>query len=264
MVDPMLGVGQDVSGKVFPDAGAALADLPDGASLACGGFGVAGAPIVLMHAVVAGTARDLEIISNNGALADWSMGPLLGQGRVRRVIASHIGSNRELQRNFIEGRVEIELTPQGTLAERLRAGGHGIAAFFTPTGVGTFVESGGLPQRYAPDGTIALTSEAKEVRDFDGRRCLLETALRPDFALVHAWRADRVGNLVFRKSARNFNPVMAMAARVTVAQVEELVEVGQLDPDAVHLPGLFVDRIVQVGAEGKWIEQVTTRQRPPC
>ena len=249
------------SAKVFPDAGSALADLPDGASIACGGFGAAGAPIVLMRAVVAGRARDLEIISNNGALSEWSMGPLLGQGRVRRVIASHIGGNRELQKSFIAGAVEIELTPQGTLAERLRAGGHGIAAFFTPTGAGTSVETGGLPQRYAADGTVAATSQPKEAREFGGRRFLLETALTPDYALVHAWRGDPLGNLVFRRSARNFNPAMAMAAAVTVVEVEELVPVGDLDPDWVHVPGIFVDRLVEVGTEGKWIEMLTTRAR---
>jgi 3-oxoacid CoA-transferase subunit A len=260
MVEAMLnGVG-----KVYEDAAAALADLSNGASIACGGFGMAGAPMVLMRAVVEGTARDLEIISNNGALADWSMGPLLAQGRVRRVVATHIGSNRELQRHFNEGRVEIELTPQGTFVERLRAGGHGIAAFYTPTGVGTYVESGGLPQRYSAGGEVVVTSAAREVRDFGGRRYVLETALRPDFSLVHAWRADRAGNLVFRKSSRNFNPAVAMAGHVTIAEVEELVEVGAIDPDAVHLPGIFVDRIVEVGAASRRIEQVNTRARAAC
>lgn len=247
--------------KVFPDAASALADLPDGASLACGGFGMAGAPVVLMQAVVEGTASDLEIISNNGSLSEWSLGPLLGQGRVRRVVASHIGGNRDLQRSFIEGSVEIELTPQGTLVERLRAAGHGIPAFFTPTGVGTYVETGGLPQRYAPDGSVALRSRPKEVREFGRRRYLLELALRPDYALVHAWRGDPLGNLVFRRAARNFNPAMAMAAGVTVAEVEDLVAVGELDPDLVHVPGIFVDRVVEVGTAGKQIEQLTTRPR---
>ncbi len=249
-------------GKVHASAASALADLPDGASLAVGGFGTAGSPMVLMRAVVEGSATGLEIIANNGALAEWAMAPLLAQGRVRRVVASFIGGDRELQRNFVEGRVEIELTPQGTLAERLRAGGHGIPAFFTPTGVGTAVEHGGLPRRYGAEGDVVLTSPAREVREFDGRRCLLETALRPDYALVHAWRGDPLGNLVFRRSARNFNPVMAMAAATTVAEVEELVRVGDLEPEAVHLPGIFVHRIVEVGAASKLTERPTTRPRP--
>ena len=250
-----------LASKVFGSAAAALADLPDGASVACGGFGVAGAPMTLMQAVVTGTATDLEVIANNGGLSEWSMAPLLEQGRVRRVIATHIGANRDLQKSFIAGEVEIELTPQGTFVERLRAGGHGIPAFFTPTGVGTYVETGGLPQRYGPDGEVLVRSQPREVREFGGRRYLLETALRPDFALVHAWRADPHGNLRFRKSSRNFNPAMAMAGHTTIVEVEDLISAGPLDPDDVHLPGLFVDRIVEVGSSGKWIEQLTTRPR---
>jgi 3-oxoacid CoA-transferase subunit A len=250
-----------LASKVFADADAALADLADGASLACGGFGVADAPLALMQAVVRGTATDLEIVANNGALSEWSMAPLLEQGRVRRVVATHIGGNRDLQRSFLAGEIEIELTPQGTFAERLRAGGHGIPAFFTPTGAGTYVETGGLPQRYGPDGEVVQWSRPREVRELDGRRYLLETALSPDIALVHAWRADPHGNLRFRLGARNFNPAMAMAARTTVVEVEELVATGDLDPDDVHLPGLFVDRIVEVGSSGKWIERRTTRPR---
>jgi 3-oxoacid CoA-transferase subunit A len=250
-----------LASKVFDDPAAALADLADGASVACGGFGVAGSPMALMQAVVAGSATDLEIIANNGALSEWSMAPLLAQGRVRRVIATHIGGNRDLQRHFLAGEVEIELTPQGTFVERLRAGGHGIPAFFTPTGIGTYVETGGLPQRYGADGEILVRSQPREVREFEGRRYLLETSLRPDVALVHAWRADLHGNLRFRMSARNFNPAMAMAARTTVVEVEELVAAGELEPDDAHLPGLFVDRIVEVGSSGKVIERLTTRPR---
>lgn len=249
------------STKVHPDPASAVADIPDGASLACGGFGTAGAPRALMRAIVAGTARDLEIIANNGGLAEWSMAPLLGQGRVRRLIATHIGANKELQRHFVEGRVEIELTPQGTFSERLRAGGLGIAAFYTPTGVGTAIETGGLPQRYGPDGSVVQASRPREVREFDGRRHVMETALRPDYALVHAWRGDPLGNLVFRKGARNFNPAMAMAGRVTIAEVEELVGAGDIEPDAVHLPGVFVQRVVEVGTGDKMIEILTTRPR---
>jgi 3-oxoacid CoA-transferase subunit A len=252
-----------LASKVFADPDAALADLADGASLACGGFGVAGAPLALMQAVVRNQARDLEIIANNGALSKWSMGPLLEQGRVRRVVATHIGGNPDLQRSFLAGEVEIELTPQGTFVERLRAGGHGIPAFFTPTGAGTYVETGGLPQRYGPDGEAVQRSRPREVREFDGRTYLLETALFPDVALVHAWRGDERGNLRFRRGARNFNPAMAMAARTAVVEVEELVAPGDLDPDDVHLPGLFVDRIVEVGSSGKWIERRTTRPRDP-
>ncbi|MDN3310907.1 CoA transferase subunit A [Microbacterium oryzae] len=231
----------------------AVADIRDGASLAVGGFGLSGNPIALIEALLAQGTTGLSIVSNNCGVDDWGLGILLAARRIRKMTSSYVGENREFERQFLSGELELELTPQGTLAEKLRAGGAGIAAFFTETGVGTQVADGGLPRRYAPDGSVAVASPGKDVRTFDvgGRRreYVLEEAITTDFSLVHAWKGDRHGNLVFRKAARNFNPLAAMAGRVCIAQVEELVEPGQLDPDAVHLPGVFVHRVVDVGPD---------------
>ncbi|MDJ1113563.1 CoA transferase subunit A [Microbacterium dauci] len=237
--------------KTFPSAEAAVADIPDGASLAVGGFGLSGNPIALIQALLAQGTSDLSIVSNNCGVEDWGLGVLLQAKRIRKMTSSYVGENKEFERQFLSGELELELTPQGTLAEKLRAGGAGIAAFFTQTGVGTQVAEGGLPRRYDGAGGIAVASPAKDVRTFDvGGRTgdyVLEEAIVTDFALVHARRGDRHGNLVFNKAARNFNPLAAMAGRVCIAQVEELVEPGELDPDQVHLPGVFVHRIVEVG-----------------
>lgn len=230
--------------KVVPTPEAAVELVRDQWSVACGGFGLAGTPRTLMVALAATSVTGLEIISNNGGVDDWSLGPLLAERRVRRIIATHIGGNPKLQASFLAGDVEIELLPQGTFAERLRAGGAGLAAFFTPTGVGTLVESGGLPMRYGANGQVIVSSPPKEARSFGGRTYLLETALCPDVALVHAHLGDPAGNLVYRHSARNLNPVMAMAARFTIAEVEQLVPVGEISPDAVHTPGVYVNRVV--------------------
>lgn len=227
----------------------AVADIPDGASLAVGGFGLSGNPMALIEALHAQGTRDLSIVSNNCGVDDWGLGILLGAHRIRKMTSSYVGENKEFERQFLSGELELELTPQGTLAEKLRAGGSGIAAFFTQTGVGTQVAEGGLPRRYDGAGGVAVASPAKEVRTFDGRAYVLEEAIVTDYALVHAWKGDRYGNLVFRKAARNFNPLAAMAGRVCIAQVEHLVEPGDLDPDAVHLPGVYVHRIVEVGPE---------------
>lgn len=227
----------------------AVADIPDGASLAVGGFGLSGNPMALIEALHAQGTRDLSIVSNNCGVDDWGLGILLGAHRIRKMTSSYVGENKEFERQFLSGELELELTPQGTLAEKLRAGGSGIAAFFTQTGVGTQVAEGGLPRRYDGAGGVAVASPAKEVRTFDGRAYVLEEAIVTDYALVHAWKGDRYGNLVFRKAARNFNPLAAMAGRVCIAQVERLVEPGDLDPDAVHLPGVYVHRIVEVGPE---------------
>lgn len=247
--------------KVVADAAAAVADVPDGASIAVGGFGLCGNPMVLIRALLEHGASGLSIVSNNCGVDDWGLGLLLAEGRIAKMTSSYVGENKEFERQFLSGELEVELTPQGTLAEKLRAGGAGIAAFFTRTGVGTQVAEGGLPRRYDGAGGVALASPAKEVRTFDGAEYVLEDAITCDVALVHARRGDRAGNLVFHASARNFNPLAAMAGRLCVAEVEELVEVGELDPDEVHLPGVFVDRVLEVGTDiEKRIERRTVRE----
>lgn len=243
----------------------AVADIADGASLAVGGFGLCGIPMVLIQALLERGVGELSVVSNNCGVDDWGLGVLLAAGRIRKMTSSYVGENKEFERQYLAGELELELTPQGTLAEKLRAGGAGIAAFFTQTGVGTQVAEGGLPQRYAADGSIAVASAAKPVQAFmvrgEEHEFVLEEAITTDFALVHALKGDRHGNLVFDKSARNFSPLAAMAGRVCVAQVEELVEPGELDPDAVHLPGIFVDRVVEVGSGiEKRIERRTVRE----
>lgn len=248
--------------KQWASATEAVADISDGASLAVGGFGLSGNPIALIEALLAQGTTGLRIVSNNCGVDDWGLGILLAAGRIRRMTSSYVGENKEFERQFLSGELELELTPQGTLAEKLRAGGSGIAAFYTQTGVGTQVAEGGLPQRYHPDGTVAVGSPAKDVRTFDlgdgAREYVLEEAITTDFALVHALAGDRYGNLVFNKAARNFNPLAAMAGRVCIAQVEHLVDAGELDPDRIHLPGVFVHRIVEVGADApKRIERRT-------
>jgi 3-oxoacid CoA-transferase subunit A len=192
---------------------------------------------------------------------DWGLGVLLFAGRIARTIGSYVGENKEFARQYLSGELEVELVPQGTLAERLRAGGCGIPAFYTPAGVGTQVADGGLPWRYHPDGSVAMASPAKETREFDGRPYVLEQAIVCDFGLVRAAKGDTHGNLIFHESARNFNPLAAMAGSVTIAEVEELVPPGELEPDAIHLPGIFVQRVVAVSAEGKRIERRTVRPR---
>jgi 3-oxoacid CoA-transferase subunit A len=251
--------------KVVASATDAVADVPDGASLAVGGFGLSGIPWTLIDALVAQGASGLTVVSNNCGVDGAGLGVLLEAHRIERVIASYVGENKEFARQFLAGELEVRLTPQGTLAEKLRAGGAGIPAFYTPTGVGTPVSDGGLPWRYGPDGDVALASPPKEVRSFAGRECVLEESITTDFALVRAAVGDRHGNLVFHWAARNFNPVAAMAGRVTVAEVERLVEPGEIDPDDVHLPGVFVQRVVALTPEqagDKRIERRTVRPRP--
>ncbi|MEU5403566.1 CoA transferase subunit A [Streptomyces sp. NPDC005963] len=248
--------------KVVGSAAEAVADLPDGASLAVGGFGLSGVPNVLISAIHARGTNGLRVVSNNCGAKESGLAVLLAAGRIARVTGSYIGANKEFARQYLSGELEVELIPQGTLAERLRAGGCGIPAFYTPAGVGTLVADGGLPWRYDGVGGVALASPPKEVRAFDGVDHVLEHGIRTDFALVRAARGDRHGNLVFRRSARNFNPLAAMAGRITVAEVEELVEPGALDPDTIHLPGVFVQRVVALTPEQaaeKQIEQRTVR-----
>lgn len=250
--------------KTVSTAAEAVADIPDGASLAVGGFGLCGNPMQLIEALLAQGARELKIVSNNCGVDDWGLGILLAARRIAKMTSSYVGENKEFERQFLSGELEVELTPQGTLAEKLRAGGSGIAAFYTQTGVGTQVAEGGLPRRYNADGTVAVASPAKPVERFSvrgvEREFVREEAITTDYSLVHAARGDRHGNLVFARSARNFSPLAAMAGRVCIAQVEELVEPGVLDPDAVHLPGVFVDRVVEVGTGiEKRIERRTIR-----
>ena len=230
--------------KVVASAADAVADIGDGASLAVGGFGLCGIPSVLIAALYELGSSGLSTVSNNCGVDGWGLGVLLGAGRIARTTSSYVGENKEFERQFLAGELEVELLPQGTLAERLRAGGAGIPAFYTPAGVGTQVAEGGMPWRYAADGSIALASPAKETREFDGREYVLERGIVCDFALVRASKGDRHGNLVYDKSTRNFNPLVATAGRITIAEVEELVEPGEIAPDQVHTPGVFVQRVV--------------------
>ena len=228
--------------KHYPNAGEALQGLlADGQTLAVGGFGLCGIPEALIAALRDSGVRDLTVISNNAGVDGFGLCQLLATRQIRKMISSYVGENKEFERQYLGGELELEFNPQGTLAERLRAGGAGIPAFFTATGYGTVV------------------AEGKETREFGGKHYVLETALVADVSLVKAWKADRAGNLVFRKTARNFNPACAMAGKVCVAEVEELVETGQIDPDHVHLPGIYVDRIVVNATPEKRIEQRTTR-----
>ncbi|MGW6024637.1 CoA transferase subunit A [Streptomyces sp. NPDC055099] len=246
--------------KVVASAADAVADVGDGSSLAVGGFGLSGVPGVLIAALYEAGVSGLRVVSNNCGAMESGLAVLLSAGRIARVTGSYIGGNKEFARQYLGGELEVEMIPQGTLAERLRAGGCGIPAFYTPAGVGTQVADGGLPWRYDGSGGVALASPAKEVREFDGREYVLEHGIRTDFALVRAAKGDRHGNLVFNKSTRNFNPLAAMAGRVTIAEVEELVEPGEIDPDAVHLPGIYVQRVVELTPEqaaDKQIEQRT-------
>ncbi len=251
--------------KVVASAADAVADIPDGASLAVGGFGLAGIPGFLIDALLAQGAKNLTIVSNNCGVDGAGLGLLLENRRIDKVIASYIGENKEFGRQFLSGEVTVELTPQGTLAERMRAGGSGIGAFFTPTGVGTLVEEGGLPWRYNADGTVAEASPPKEVRTFNGKPMVLEEAIVTDYALVRAAVVDKAGNCRFHAAARNFNPPAAMSGRTTIVEAEKVVEVGELGPDEIHLPGIFVQRVLELTPEQalrKGIEKRTIRERP--
>ncbi|MDP3404279.1 MAG: CoA transferase subunit A [Brevundimonas sp.] len=229
--------------KIFPDAAAALEGLTfDGMTIMSGGFGLCGIPENLIAALKGSGVKGLTVISNNAGVDGFGLGQLLETRQIARMISSYVGENKEFERQYLAGELELEFNPQGTLAERIRAGGAGIPAFFTATGVGT------------------LVAEGKEVREFDGRKYVMETGLVADLAIVKAWKADAAGNLVFRKTARNFNPMMATAGKVTVVEVEHIVPTGTLDPDHIHTPGIYVDRLI-LGTFEKRIEQRTVRQR---
>lgn len=249
--------------KTVESAASAVARIGSGSTLAVGGFGLCGIPSVLIQALLDGGACDLEIFSNNAGVDDWGLGLLLGAGRLRRVVASYVGENREFARQYLAGELEVELTPQGTLAERMRAGGCGIAAFYTRTGVGTMVADGGMPWKYDASGGVQIASPPKPTAVFDGLEHVLERAIIADYGLVRAWKGDRHGNLIYRAAARNFNPLAAMCGRVTIAEVEELVEPGELDPNEIHTPGVFVQHVLALTPEQaaeKRIERVTTRE----
>ena len=255
--------------KVVVSPAEAVIGIVSGSTLAVGGFGLCGIPSVLIAELHRGGVTDLEVVSNNCGVDEWGLGILLKDRRIRRMISSYVGENKEFERQFLSGELEVELIPQGTLAEKLRAGGAGIPAFFTATGVGTQVADGGVPWRYAPGGSIATASPAKETRKMDWHgetlTFVLEHAITTDFALVRAWKGDRHGNLVFRQSARNFNPLAAMAGRVTIAEVEHLVEPGEIDADGVHLPGIYVHRVLPLTPEqaaDKHIEKRTVQPQP--
>jgi 3-oxoacid CoA-transferase A subunit len=228
--------------KVLPSAEAAVAMIPDGASILMGGFGLCGIPENLIHALHARGTRNLTVISNNAGVDDFGIGILLKSHQVRKMISTYVGENKEFERQYLSGELEVELVPQGTFSERIRAGGAGIGGFFTPTAYGTIVADG------------------KETRLIDGKHYVLEAPIRADFAFVHAWQGDHVGNLVYRRTARNFNPVMATAGRVTIAEVEQLVDTGSIDPDHVITPGIFVQHIFQGAKYEKRIEKRTLSQ----
>jgi len=228
--------------KVVANADEAIRDIPDGATIMIGGFGLCGIPENLIQALVRRGTKNLTTISNNVGVDGYGMGLLLAAGQIRRHIGSYVGENRLLEQMVLEKKIDLELAPQGTFSDRIRAGGAGIPAFFTPTGVGT------------------LVAENKETRDFDGRAYVMEHALKADFAFVKAWRGDKWGNLVYRKTARNFNPMMATAAKITIAEVEQLVEVGELAPDLIHTPSIYVQRIFQGEQYERRIERRTLRK----
>ena len=229
--------------KVYSNAAEAIHDIGDGSTLMSGGFGLCGNPENLIQGLHEKGVKDITVISNNCGVDDKCLGILLQARQIRKMISSYVGENKNFEAQFLSGELEVELVPQGTLAERIRAGGAGIPAFFTPTGYGTVI------------------AEGKETREFDGRMAVLETSLRSDFSLVKAWKGDTHGNLIYRATARNFNPMMAMAGRVTIAEVEEIVPAGELNPDEIHTPGIFVQRIIKGESFEKPIEQRTTRTR---
>ncbi|KRX97940.1 Succinyl-CoA:3-ketoacid coenzyme A transferase 1, mitochondrial [Trichinella pseudospiralis] len=235
--------------KVYPNSLEAVKDIPSGATLLVGGFGICGTPAGLIKALVQTKVKDLTIISNNCGLENFGIGWLLTNRQIKRMVSSYVGENEEFMRQYKNGELELEIIPQGTLAERIRAGGAGIPAFYTPTGRSTLIEEGGWPIKFKKEGGVMMISEGKERRNFNGTPYIMETAIRSDFSLIKAFKADRSGNLIFRKSARNFNPPMCKAGTISIVEVEELVEVGDLDPENIDVTGIYVDRIVKSNYE---------------
>lgn len=241
----------------------AVKDIPDGAKLIVGGFGLCGIPENLIGGLLKTGVKDLVVVSNNAGVDDFGLGLLLRTKQIKRMISSYVGENSEFERQYLSGELEVELTPQGTLAERIRAGGAGIPAFFTPTAYGTLVHEGGAPIKYAPDGSIDIASDPREDRVFNGREYIMEHAITGDYALVKGWRADRAGNITFRKTARNFNVPAAKAGKVTIVEVEEIVDTGTIPPEDVHLPSVYVQKVIQGASYEKRIERLTLTKEGP-
>jgi len=246
--------------RFLESADEAVADIKDGSKLLVGGFGLCGIPENLISGLLKTKVNNLTVVSNNAGVDTFGLGLLLQQKQIKRMISSYVGENAEFERQYLQGELEVELTPQGTLAERIRAGGAGIPAFFTPTAYGTLVHEGGSPIKYAKDGTIAIHSLPREERMFNGRNFIMEEGITGDFALIKAWKADKAGNLIFRKTANNFNHPMCKAAKVTIAEVEEIVEIGEIPPDQVHIPSIYVQKVIQGPSYEKRIERVTLAQ----
>ncbi|XP_048475015.1 3-oxoacid CoA transferase 1a [Rhincodon typus] len=246
--------------KFYDDPVSAVKDIPDDSTLLVGGFGLCGIPENLINALLKTGVKGITVVSNNAGVDNFGLGLMLQTKQIKRMVASYVGENAEFERQYLSGELEVELTPQGTLAERIRAGGAGIPAFFTPTAYGTLIEEGGAPIKYNKDGNIGISSEPREVREFNGRHYILERGITGDFALVKAWKADRAGNVVFRKTARNFNQPMCKAARVTVVEVEEIVDTGTFAPEDVHIPSIYVQRVIKGEKYEKRIERRTLRK----
>ncbi|XP_056401936.1 succinyl-CoA:3-ketoacid coenzyme A transferase 1, mitochondrial [Hyla sarda] len=246
--------------KFYSDPVEAVQDIPDGATLLVGGFGLCGIPENLIGGLIKTGVKGITAVSNNAGVDGFGLGQLLNTKQIKRMVSSYVGENAEFERQYLQGELEVELVPQGTLAEKVRAGGAGIPAFYTPTGYGTLIQQGGAPIKYNKDGTIAIASEPKEVKEFNGRHFVMENSITGDFALVKAWKADRAGNIVFRKTARNFNQPMCKAAKVTVVEVEEIVDTGSFTPEDIHIPSIYVDRIIKGENYQKKIERLTIRK----
>ncbi|KAG8227254.1 hypothetical protein J437_LFUL003985 [Ladona fulva] len=249
--------------QFYPNAVEAIRDMPNGAKVLVGGFGLCGIPENLISAMLELGQKDLTVVSNNAGVDNFGLGLLLKQKQIKRMIASYVGENAEFERQYLAGELEVELTPQGTLAERLRAGGAGIPAFFTSTAYGTLIQEGGAPIKYSKDsnGKVDIAGSGREARIFNGRQYIMEEAINGDFALVKAWKADKAGNLIFRKTAQNFNPPMCKAGKITVAEVEEIVEIGEIPPENVHVPSIYVQRVVQGTNYEKRIERLSLRKK---
>uniref|UniRef100_A0A674PJK2 Succinyl-CoA:3-ketoacid-coenzyme A transferase n=1 Tax=Takifugu rubripes TaxID=31033 RepID=A0A674PJK2_TAKRU len=242
------------SSQFYSDPFEAVKDIPNGATVLVGGFGLCGIPENLINSLLKTGVKDLTAVSNNAGVDDFGLGLLLQTKQIKRMVSSYVGENAEFERQYLAGELEVELTPQGTLAERIRAGGAGVPAFFTATGYGTLIQEGGSPIKYNKDGSIAIASEKREVKEFNGRHYIMEKAITGDFALVKAWKADKAGNIVFRKTARNFNQPMCKAAKTTIVEVEEVVDVGTFAAEDIHIPSVYVNRIVKGGSYEKRIE----------
>uniref|UniRef100_A0A8C3XHZ6 Succinyl-CoA:3-ketoacid-coenzyme A transferase n=1 Tax=Chelydra serpentina TaxID=8475 RepID=A0A8C3XHZ6_CHESE len=246
--------------KFYTDAVEAVKDIPDGATILVGGFGLCGIPENLIGGLLKTGVKGITAVSNNAGVDDFGLGLLLQTKQIKRMVSSYVGENAEFERQYLSGELEVELTPQGTLAERVRAGGAGIPAFFTSTGYGTLVQEGGAPIKYNKDGSIAIASQPREVREFDGRHYIMEKSITGDFALVKAWKADRAGNVIFRKTARNFNQPMCKAAKTTVVEVEEIVDIGSFAPEDIHIPKIYVHRLIKGEKYEKRIERLSIRK----